>query len=59
MAKMFLEAEWDFADVWGIDLVQTYPYLRKYSAADINRDASVNFFDLAVLAESWLTGMAP
>jgi hypothetical protein len=59
MAKTFLEAGWDFVNVWGIGESQTYPYLRKYSAADINQDASVNFLDLAVLAENWLTGIAP
>jgi hypothetical protein len=58
-ASTFLNAGWDFVNVWGIGENQTYPYLRKYSAADINRDASVNFLDLAALAESWLTGMAP
>lgn len=56
-AKTFLEAGWDFVNVWGIGENQTYPYLRKYSAADINQDASVNFLDLAVLAENWLTGV--
>jgi len=59
MASTFVEAGWDFVNVWGIGENQTYPYLRKYSVADINQDASVNFLDLAVLAESWLTGMAP
>jgi hypothetical protein len=58
-AAPFLDADWDFVNVWGIGENQTYPYLRKYSAADINQDASVNFLDLAVLAENWLTDMAP
>jgi hypothetical protein len=58
-ASTFLDAGWDFVNVWGIGENQTYPYLRKYSAADINQDASVNFLDLALLAENWLTGMAP
>jgi hypothetical protein len=57
--KTFLEAGWDFVNVWGIGENQTYPYLHKYSAADINQDGSVNFLDFAVLAENWLTGMAP
>ncbi len=52
-------AGWDFVNIWGIGENQTYPYLRKYSAADINQDASVNFLDLAVLSENWLAGMAP
>jgi len=58
MAKTFFDAEWDFVNVWSIGQNQTYPYLRKYSAADINEDGSVNFLDLAALAENWLTGMA-
>jgi hypothetical protein len=53
-ANTFLEAGWDFVNVWGIGESQTYPYLRKYSAADINQDASVSFLDLALLAENWL-----
>jgi len=59
MAKTFLDAGWEFVNIWGIGENQTYPYLRKYSAADINQDASVNFLDLAVLAENWLTGVEP
>ena len=55
--SIFTDAGWDFVNVWGIGENQTYPYLRKYSAADINQDASVNFLDLAVLAENWLTGV--
>ena len=58
-AGTFLDAGWDFVNVWGIGENQTYPYLRKYSAADINQDASINFLDLAVLAENWLTAVAP
>ena len=53
-ASTFLEAGWDFVNVWGIGENQTYPYLRKYSAADINQDESVDFGDLATLAENWL-----
>jgi hypothetical protein len=55
----FLEAGWDLVNVWGIGENQTYPYLRKYSAADINQDKTVNFPDLAILAENWLAGIAP
>ena len=58
-ASTFLPAGWDLVNIWGIEENQTYPYLRKYSAADINQDASVNFLDLAALAESWLTDLAP
>jgi hypothetical protein len=58
-AGTFLDAGWDFVNVWGIGENQTYPYLRKYSAADINQDASVNFLDLAVLADNWLGPTGP
>jgi hypothetical protein len=58
-ASTFLDAGWDLVNIWGIGENQTYPYLRKYSAADINQDASVNLLDLATLAENWLTAMAP
>jgi len=54
MASTFLDAGWDFVSIWGIGENQTYPYLRKYSAADINQDGSVNLLDLSVLAENWL-----
>jgi hypothetical protein len=54
---------WDFVNVWGIGENQTenqtYPYLRKYSAADINQDDTVSFPDLAILAENWLADIAP
>ena len=50
----FVDAGWDFVDVWGIGQWQTYPYLRRYSAADINADGAVNFVDLAILANNWL-----
>jgi len=58
-ASTFLDAVWDFVNIWGIGENQTYPYLRKYSAADINQDGHVNFLDLAVLAENWLTSLGP
>jgi probable HAF family extracellular repeat protein len=58
-ASTFLDAGWDFINVWGIGEGQTYPYLRKYSAADINRDEGVNFDDLAILAENWLADIGP
>jgi hypothetical protein len=50
---------WDFINIWGIGENQTYPYLRKYSAADINEDESVDFGDLAILADNWLGSIAP
>jgi len=50
----FVDAGWDFVDVWGIGDGQTYPYLRQYSVADVSRDGVVNFVDLAMLADRWL-----
>ena len=45
---------WDFVNVWGIGENQTYPYLRRYSAGDINKDGIVNFKDFAIMALQWL-----
>jgi len=46
--------DWDFINVWNIGENQTYPYLRKYSAANINKDQIVNFLDLAIISQQWL-----
>ncbi|UCG56819.1 MAG: hypothetical protein JSU70_18375 [Phycisphaerales bacterium] len=54
IASTLLEAGWDFINVWGIGEGQTYPYLRKYSAADVNQDGIVNFLDLCFIAEQWM-----
>ncbi|MHC4537557.1 MAG: hypothetical protein ACYS6K_26790 [Planctomycetota bacterium] len=54
VASSFVEAGWDFVNVWGIGENQTYPYLRKYPAADINQDEIVNFLDLCIIAEQWM-----
>lgn len=59
MAGTFLDVGWDLINVWGIGENQTYPYLREYSAADIDQDGNVNSVDLAVLAENWLGSIAP
>jgi hypothetical protein len=53
-AAPFLDAGWDFVNVWDIGENQTYPYLRKHPAADINQDGSVNFLDLCSIAEQWM-----
>jgi len=53
----FLDAGWDFINSWGIGQGQTYPYLRKYSAADISGDGVVNFVDMAIIADNWLGGI--
>ena len=47
-------SEWDFVKEWGIGENQTFPYLRKYSASDINKDEVVNLIDLSILAEDWM-----
>ena len=48
--------DWDFINVWDIGEGQTYPYLRTYSAADLNKDHIVNLLDLAILSEQWMYG---
>ncbi|MBN2270677.1 MAG: hypothetical protein JXN61_08690 [Sedimentisphaerales bacterium] len=47
--------DWDFIDVWDIGENQTYPYLRTVPAGDINKDKTVNFLDLCIFANQWLT----
>jgi hypothetical protein len=54
--KTFADAGWDFIDIWSIGENQTYPYLRTYSAGDINRDSIVNFTDVAIISARWLDG---
>ena len=46
-------ADWDFVNVWDIGENQTYPYLRTVPAGDINKDKTVNFLDLCIVAEQW------
>jgi hypothetical protein len=50
----FTDYGWDFINVWGIGENQTYPYLRRYLAGDINKDGIVNFKDFAIVALKWL-----
>lgn len=45
---------WDFINIWNIGENQTYPYLRTYSASDINKDKIVNLIDLSILAGQWM-----
>ncbi len=47
----FVEAGWDFVEIWGIGKNQTYPHLR--------HDKKVDFKDLAILALHWLEGTGP
>jgi hypothetical protein len=54
----FTSAGWDFANVWGIGNGQTYPYLKSFNGinpADINYSGTVDFLDLAILANNWLS----
>ncbi len=50
----FVDADWDFINVWNIGENQTYPYIRTYSAADINKDRVVNVIDLSIMGEQWM-----
>lgn len=50
----FIDGGWDFGLVWGIGNSQTYPYLMKRLASDLNYDGRVNLLDLAILADQWL-----
>ncbi len=46
--------DWDFINVWDVGENQTYPYLRKYSPANLNKDHKVDFLDIRILCEQWL-----
>jgi len=59
MASIFIDAGWDFKDVWDIAENQTYPFLRRHSPGDLNYDYCVDLLDLAILAEHWLEDDAP
>ena len=50
----FTDAGWDFVEVWGIGDGQTYPYLRKHIAGDLNHDGIVDGRDFAIFAAHWL-----
>jgi hypothetical protein len=52
--NIFIDAGWDFVEIWNIGENQTYPYLRVYLAADINKDGIVNFLDMAFTANQWM-----
>ncbi len=51
--------DWDFVEIWNIGENQTYPYLRVYSAGDLNHDGVVDMRDFAILALHWLEGTEP
>ena len=50
----FTNADWDFINLWDIGENQTYPYLRKYLPANLNKDNKVDFLDIRILCEQWL-----
>ena len=54
MVQQSTFTDWDFINVCNIGENQTYPYLRKYSAADINKDKAVNLIDLTIIAQHWM-----
>jgi hypothetical protein len=49
----FTSAGWDFVEIWGIEEIQTYPYLPALPG-DLNHDKKVNFKDFAIFASHWL-----
>ncbi|MHC4559123.1 MAG: GLUG motif-containing protein [Planctomycetota bacterium] len=56
-ARIFIEAGWDFTNIWNIGENQTYPFLRHRPPGDLNYDYRVDLLDLAILAEHWLEGL--
>jgi hypothetical protein len=50
----FIDAGWDFVEIWGIGENQTYPFLRFAPAGDLDHDKKVDLLDLAILASHWL-----
>ncbi|MHC4479060.1 MAG: GLUG motif-containing protein [Planctomycetota bacterium] len=53
----FINAGWDFVEIWNIGENQTYPYLRVYPAGDSNHDGIVDWRDFAIFANHWLDGV--
>ncbi|HOK67438.1 MAG TPA: hypothetical protein PK054_07625 [Anaerohalosphaeraceae bacterium] len=51
----YIDAGWDFINLWEIGEHQTYPYIRNRPSADLNRDGRVALEDLSILAGQWLT----
>lgn len=54
MMRQTTFADWDFDYTWGIAEGQTYPYLKLFSAGDLDRSGSVGMADFAILANDWL-----
>jgi hypothetical protein len=53
-AKNFTDLDWDFINIWDNGENNTYPYIRTFSSADLNKDHVVNILDLAIMSEQWL-----
>jgi hypothetical protein len=53
----FTAAEWDFEHVWGIGQGQTYPYLRRAPAGDLNHDGRIDIADFAIFSSHWMEGV--
>lgn len=51
----YIDADWDFINLWEVGEHQTYPYIRSRPSADLDRSGWVELGDLAILAEEWLT----
>ncbi|MCK4886548.1 MAG: hypothetical protein KAS96_04110 [Planctomycetes bacterium] len=50
--------DWDFAESWGIEDNQIYPFIRlTYPTGDIDLDKDVDFTDFAHFANHWLEGV--
>jgi hypothetical protein len=54
-AITYINAGWDFVNLWELGEYQTYPYIRTRPSADLNRDGIVGLEDFSILAEQWLT----
>jgi hypothetical protein len=52
-AKTYLDASWDFTNIWDIEEGRTYPFLRPGLAGDLNGDKKVDLRDFARLAANW------
>jgi len=52
----FIDAGWDFVEIWLINNGATYPVLRQEIRSDLNGDGGVNLLDFAVFADHWLEG---
>ncbi len=51
---------WDFVEVWGIEDVQTYPFLKlAYPIGDLNYDHITNLLDFVIMARHWLQYIGP